>query len=79
MNKQTNNDGGPAFAHSGSDCSMEQKGMTLRDYFATQAMQGLLAQDDYWTIDDLAEQSFYVADTMLAERSKPSQRKDEGL
>jgi hypothetical protein len=47
MNKQINNDGGPAFAHSGSDCSMEQKGMTLRDYFATQVMQGLLGLKSY--------------------------------
>lgn len=47
-------------------------GMTLRDYFAAKAMQGLLA-DRSWqgmTTDQVAEFSYFMADAMLKERSK---------
>lgn len=65
--------GGPAFPHhftpdSIGDCS----GMTLRDYFAAKAMQGMLsapynaASDQYMTARD----AYAVADAMLKEREK---------
>ena len=46
-----------------------QEGMTLRDYFAAAALQGLLASTK--TADGSAVVSAYrVADAMLAERDK---------
>lgn len=47
-------------------------GMTMRDWFAGKAMQGLLA-DRSWqgmTTDQVAEFSYFMADAMLKERSK---------
>jgi hypothetical protein len=47
-------------------------GMTLRDWFAGKAMQGLLA-DRSWqgmTTDQVAEFVYFMADAMLKERSK---------
>lgn len=60
--------GGPVFprdhAHDGHN------GMTLRDYFATKAMQGLLATDLKPNVEneDLAEVAYAIADAMLRER-----------
>lgn len=39
------NDGGPAFAHGGNEDVPSQEGMTLRDYFAAQALNGILAKE----------------------------------
>lgn len=39
----TTNDGGPAFEHNSSGSLAWQDGMSLRDYFAAKAMQGLFA------------------------------------
>ncbi len=65
-------DGGPAFA-----CAAEnghQAGMSLRDYFAGQALVGLLAQEDpdeaVSTSFD-AEHAYRYADSMLAAREDP--------
>lgn len=44
-------------------------GMTLRDYFAAKAMQGLLmAHGVALTPDQTSKISYTIADTMLAER-----------
>ena len=45
-----------------------QKGMTLRDYFAAKAMQGLLSSDVNAKLEDFAKQSYKVADAMLKAR-----------
>jgi len=50
--------------------------MTLRDYFATKAMQGLLAaQSDEWNIYDhyheMADEAYRIADEMLIARNAP--------
>jgi hypothetical protein len=83
MNKHTNDAGGPAFAHSGNDACPRQEGMTLRDYFAGQAMQGLLAQcqgGGFTAVPvGIVKTSFDFADAMLAERARPNQRNDERL
>ena len=85
--------GGPAFP-----CSMPQKeelhipGMSLRDYFAAKAMQGLLAQHsteecesgnrdfvpDYSYRDrvTLAARAWLIADAMLAARSSVENLKE---
>jgi hypothetical protein len=59
-------DGGSAFPNP-AYC---ESGMTLRDYFAAKAMQGMLAEDcDYvWT--SLAAAAYECADAMLKERVK---------
>lgn len=42
-------------------------GMTLRDYFAGQALAGLLVNGSYYS-KDAAEESYSYADAMLAAR-----------
>jgi len=80
MSKQIN-DGGPAFAR---DSHMDkqlglyvhQQGMSLRDYFAAAALQGLLsimAKDyDAFFANKLAHACYETADAMLkAKEAKP--------
>jgi len=61
----TINDGGPAFprhAYDGHD------GMTLRDWFAGQALAGLTADPDMPTFHKCAEIAYACADEMLRVR-----------
>ena len=72
------NDGGQAFPFRDADGEggfMTFPGMTLRDYFAAAAMQGLLAYPipSNPTPDVIAEWAYEQADAMLAAR----QRKEE--
>ena len=52
------------------------KGMSLRDYFAAKAMQGILSnpsvipQPTGWERQSISESSYLVADAMLLERKK---------
>jgi len=48
-------------------------GMTLRDYFAAKAMQGLLSASNplVANIGGIAKAAYDMADAMLAERNKP--------
>jgi hypothetical protein len=69
------NDGGPAFpvtpTDRGGQCAPTEYGMTLRDYFAAKAMQGLLASphaDPRGGATVLAESAYIVADAMIAAR-----------
>ena len=66
---QSINDGGPAFPRTGADGhTSPQSGMTLRDYFAAAALQGLLAYDaDCSSAIGLA---YHTADAMLDWRKK---------
>ena len=43
-------------------------GMTLRDYFAAKAMQGLLASDVYAPIESFAIRAYAMADAMMEAR-----------
>ena len=66
--------GGPAFPlHPSADCRYNESGMTLRDYFAAKAMQGILAAtltpNTIWSQDEVAETAYTVADAMLKERN----------
>ena len=67
------NTGGPAFPvlHwiSGESTSAEE-GMTLRDYFAAKALQGMLAENGGGPMrnNTLAEFSYEIADAMLKAR-----------
>ena len=63
------NDGGPAFPV--QDVGTHGTfGMSLRDWFAGQAMQGMCAHPDTWGLTKfgIAEMAYNVADAMLAAR-----------
>lgn len=74
------NDGGPAFPMTSgpeprvNTATHYNEGMSLLDYFAGQALAGLLAsqhlnlRDSSWA--DIASDSFSLAKHMLAERAK---------
>lgn len=48
-----------------------QEGMTLRDYFAAKALQGLCAGLEYGDdVDAVPELCYMMADAMIAERNK---------
>lgn len=65
-------DGGPAFPFAATDPSnvaMQARGMSLRDWFAGQALSW--AGHNNWTSSDpkhLAERAYQMADAMLAAR-----------
>lgn len=85
------NTGGPAFPHGplGDSITFEDgrtnhqvdahPGMSLRDWFAGMAMQGLLAAeigDNVSGYEDLAEMAFKQADSMIANRAIIDDGKD---
>lgn len=69
-------DGGPAFPVHERDWP----GMTLRDYFAAKAMQGMLATDGetngYYEPAMVAEKAYQVADAMLQARTDERSEQD---
>ncbi len=72
MNKET---GGPAFPgvdYANQFGKRNPEGMTLRDYFAAKAMQGMLAENGGGaaTNDAVAEWAYHLADEMLKAREK---------
>ena len=78
----THDDGGPAYpvAYEHSDATCEQHGMSLRDYFAAKAMQGMWASDQPGyecsgkpdALMDRAITAYAQADAMLKARgAKP--------
>jgi hypothetical protein len=78
--KSSINDGGPAFPVDISCYDGDRRklyGLSLRDYFAAKAMQGLIAAPGNITEIDLeawsrtvAPFAYLAADAMLAERAK---------
>lgn len=67
-------DGGPAFPHDARDTGKKpSNGMTLRDYLAAAALQGLLSNIDIRTataVQDACIDMWTIADTALKERDK---------
>jgi hypothetical protein len=65
-------DGGPAFP---AEHGLSKSGMSLRDWFAGQALVGLAREiSDDITVhrrNGIASDAYELADAMLAERSKP--------
>ena len=62
-------DGGPAFPRTDGVGAYEQDGMSLRDYFAGQALVGIFADPNLeMTNDKIAEWSYRVADNMIEAR-----------
>lgn len=46
-------------------------GMTLRDYFAAKAMQGIISSEcNYGAFSDLASDAYSIADAMLRAREE---------
>lgn len=68
------NDGGLAFpriSQSPSPYRTEMDGMSLRDYFAGQAVHGLMIDRPLeCPFSDVAAQAYEVADAMIAERER---------
>jgi len=65
------NDGGPAFP---ADFQLYSTGMTLRDYFAAAALQGVLSNHEAYfdSGKERAEYCYIVANAMLkAREAKP--------
>lgn len=59
----------PAFPAMHFDLADNEHGMTLRDYFAAKAMQGLLSnRNAEAAIDEFAAKSYRMADAMLKAR-----------
>lgn len=72
-----NNNGGPAFPgiriEAGDNYNppkqIHRSGMSLRDYFAAKALQGLLASlDSEDTVQGVAQAAYSMADAMLKAR-----------
>ena len=61
----------PAFPLATTADTIDYFGMTLRDWFAGQALAGLLTLPDWLNPSDPARSAYRIADAMLAERSKP--------
>ena len=67
------NTGGPAFPYSalqpgGPMMYADSEGMTLRDYFAAKAMQGMMHDVSQPVGEVIAEWAYQVADAMLKAR-----------
>jgi hypothetical protein len=70
------NDGGPAFPvptdmSAGEAFYLATSGMSLRDWFAGQALIGICAHRDTWGLPDVptvARQAYRLADAMLEAR-----------
>jgi len=66
--------GGPAFGElqQVGDVAMRDGGLSIRDYFAAKAMQGMIAAVGYHRdeVDFIAESAYDCADAMLKERCK---------
>jgi len=61
--------GGPAFPIPGLHANPDYNGMTLRDYFAARAMQGMIANGEN-NPQAITQAAYIVADLMLKERMK---------
>ncbi|HBU8232619.1 TPA: hypothetical protein MDC20_003284 [Morganella morganii] len=73
----TDKTGGAAFPASGHPDMqfVAQEGMTLRDYFAAKAMQGILVNAErnefsFGKVDEIASKAYELADAMLRAREK---------
>lgn len=70
----TSIDGGAAFPVATID-GFSQDGMSLRDWFAGQALAGMMARHGITSPDDVAQASYRIADAMIAARQE---RKSDG-
>ena len=59
----------PAFPAMHFDLADNEHGLTMRDYFAAKAMQGLLASEVNAPLKTFAKQAYTMADAMLEARN----------
>lgn len=66
------NEGGNAFPIPGLHEDPDFNGLSVRDYFAAKAMQGICAHQDTWglTDDEIVAKSYGLADNMLRARGQ---------
>ena len=68
------NTGGPAFPIKGPIMSIDEQGLSIRDYFAAKAMQGQIGNPLKLGDDEghrlIAERSYRMADAMLKAREQ---------
>ena len=68
----------PLHNHGSQTLGLHITGMTLRDYFAAKAMQGLLANGEYWNhvggtdTAECAALAYLTADAMMKARDDPT-------
>jgi len=81
---KSKDNGGPAFpdvqfTHNNGDTSFKNNGMSLRDWFAGQALAGAMTRastEDEWPMTEkdpraaIAKAAYGMADAMIAARSK---------
>lgn len=60
----------PAFPQQAVGGETVREGMTLRDYFAGQALTGLIETHPYWPQEHHTSEAYKLADAMLAARAK---------
>ena len=60
----------PAFPAMHFDLAENEHGMTLRDYFAAKAMQGMLAASENYGTPELGLYAYEIADSMLKAREQ---------
>ena len=62
----------PAFPTENAYMVSTQQGMTLRDYFAAKAMQGMLSENSgiRYPTDELVDFAYKVADAMMKAREE---------
>lgn len=68
------NNGGPAFPRTGEgfgNPKYDTPGMTLRDYFASQALIGIISKFGYEFYSSAAKDAYDFADMMLDQREVP--------
>lgn len=78
MKTESHDDGGPAFPFAKEMETIQglqfSTGMSLRDWFAGQALTGLLAgqfsESGRWNLNDLPKESFKIADAMIVARNQ---------
>lgn len=65
--------GGPAFPVPEYQSDVELHGMTLRDWFAGQALAAalIIVEGEIETAENIASRAYEIADAMIAERNKP--------
>jgi hypothetical protein len=67
----TPKNGGPAFPACGEAWTNDTMGMTLRDWFAGQALSGMMANSYYHESGIVPiKDCYHFADAMIAEREK---------
>ncbi len=59
----------PAFPAMHFDLADNEHGLTMRDYFAAKAMQGLLASEVNAPLKTFANQAYTMADAMMEARN----------